>query len=83
MLKLALTFFLVGLIAAVLGFTGIAGAAASIAQFLFFLFVAIFIGFPIAFMPWSGVSNCRSRSTGAPPPGPPRWGARPRRGPAR
>lgn len=44
MLSWALGFFIVALIAAVLGFSGIAGAAASIAQFLFWVFVILFIG---------------------------------------
>ena len=43
MLKWALIFFVIALIAAALGFTGVAGAAAGIAKFLFFLFVGIFV----------------------------------------
>jgi len=42
MLSYALTFFIIAIIAAVLGFTGIAGAAAGIAQVLFFLFIVLF-----------------------------------------
>ena len=42
MLKWAFIFRVLGLIAAVFGFTGIAGASIGIAKFLFFLFVAIF-----------------------------------------
>lgn len=45
MLKLALTFLVVGLIAALLGFTTIAGASIAIAKFLAFLFLALFIVF--------------------------------------
>jgi uncharacterized membrane protein YtjA (UPF0391 family) len=45
MLRWALIFLVVGLIAGVLGFTGIAGASVAIAKFLFFLFVAIFLVF--------------------------------------
>lgn len=48
MLKLALFFFLVAVVAGLFGFTGIAGAAASIAQFLFLLFVGLFVAFLIA-----------------------------------
>jgi uncharacterized membrane protein YtjA (UPF0391 family) len=41
MLRWALTFLIIALVAGLLGFTGIAGAAASIAKFLFFLFIGI------------------------------------------
>lgn len=43
MLKLALVFLVVGLIAGVLGFTGIAGAAIGIAKFIFFVGLALFV----------------------------------------
>ncbi len=43
MLRWALMFFILGLIAAVLGFTSIAGAAIGVAKFLFFLFAALFV----------------------------------------
>jgi uncharacterized membrane protein YtjA (UPF0391 family) len=43
MLRWAVVFLVLGLIAGVLGFTAIAGAAISIAKFLFFLFIAIFL----------------------------------------
>jgi uncharacterized membrane protein YtjA (UPF0391 family) len=43
MLRWALVFFVVALIAAVLGFTGIAVAAAGVAKILFFLFVVLFL----------------------------------------
>ena len=43
MLRWALIFFTVALLAAVLGFTGIAVAAAGVAKILFFLFVALFL----------------------------------------
>lgn len=43
MLNWALTFFLVALFAAVLGFTGVAVAAAGIAKICFFLFLVLFI----------------------------------------
>jgi uncharacterized membrane protein YtjA (UPF0391 family) len=43
MLRWALGFFIVALIAAVLGFTGIAVAAAGIAKVLFFFFLILFL----------------------------------------
>lgn len=43
MLGWALTFFVVALIAAVLGFGGIAAGAASIAQLLFYIFLILFV----------------------------------------
>jgi len=42
MLRFALGFFIVALIAAVFGFTGIAMAAAGIAKLLFYLFLILF-----------------------------------------
>jgi uncharacterized membrane protein YtjA (UPF0391 family) len=45
MLKWALIFAVVALIAGALGFGGIAGAAAGVAKFLFFLFVIGFLIF--------------------------------------
>jgi uncharacterized membrane protein YtjA (UPF0391 family) len=42
MLRWALIFLVLGIIAAALGFTGIAGASVGIAKVLFFLFLAIF-----------------------------------------
>jgi len=42
MLRYALGFFIVALIAAVFGFKGIAVAAAGIAKLLFFLFIILF-----------------------------------------
>ncbi|HEX2494223.1 MAG TPA: DUF1328 domain-containing protein [Steroidobacter sp.] len=41
MLSWALTFFVVAIIAAVLGFTSVAGVAAGIAKVLFFIFLAL------------------------------------------
>lgn len=41
MLKLALFFFVVSLVAALFGFGGISAAAAGIAKFLFVLFIVI------------------------------------------
>jgi uncharacterized membrane protein YtjA (UPF0391 family) len=43
MLRWALGFFIVALLAAVLGFTGIAVAAAGIAKILFYIFLILFI----------------------------------------
>jgi uncharacterized membrane protein YtjA (UPF0391 family) len=43
MLRWALVFLVIGLIAGVLGFTTLAGASIAIAKFLFFIFLAIFI----------------------------------------
>ena len=42
MLHYALVFLVLGLIAAVFGFTGIAGASIGIAKVLFFVFLAVF-----------------------------------------
>lgn len=43
MLRWALAFFIVAIIAAVFGFTGIAVASAGIAKLLFFIFVVLFL----------------------------------------
>lgn len=43
MIKWAVIFLIVALVAGVLGFTGIAGAAVAVAKFLFFLFIGIFV----------------------------------------
>jgi uncharacterized membrane protein YtjA (UPF0391 family) len=43
MLRLALFFFVVSLIAAVFGFTGIAAASAEVARLLFFITIVIFL----------------------------------------
>jgi len=43
MLRWALFFFVVALVAAVLGFTGIALASAGVAKVLFFIFVILFV----------------------------------------
>jgi uncharacterized membrane protein YtjA (UPF0391 family) len=42
-LKWALVFFLVSIVAGVLGFTGLSDAVADIARFLFYVFVVIFL----------------------------------------
>jgi uncharacterized membrane protein YtjA (UPF0391 family) len=43
MLHYALVFLVLGLIAALFGFTGIAGASIGIAKILFFVFLALFV----------------------------------------
>jgi uncharacterized membrane protein YtjA (UPF0391 family) len=43
MLRWALIFLVIGLIAGVLGFTGVAGASFVIAKTLFFVFMIIFV----------------------------------------
>ncbi|WP_429320653.1 DUF1328 family protein [Paraburkholderia sp. GAS448] len=43
MLQYALIFFIIAIIAAVLGFGGIAVGAAAIAKILFYIFVVIFL----------------------------------------
>ncbi|MBL8879766.1 MAG: DUF1328 domain-containing protein [Phycisphaerales bacterium] len=43
MLTWALTFLVIALVAALLGFGGLAGTATAIAQFLFYIFVALFL----------------------------------------
>jgi uncharacterized membrane protein YtjA (UPF0391 family) len=45
MLRLALTFFLIGIIAALLGFTGIAGASFAIAKVFALIFGVLFLLF--------------------------------------
>lgn len=45
MLKWALIFFLVSLVAGLFGFTGIAAGTRSIAKWLFFIAIAIFVLF--------------------------------------
>lgn len=42
-LKWALIFFLISIVAAVFGFTGISAASADIARILFYVFAAIFL----------------------------------------
>ena len=44
MLRYAAIFFVIALVAALLGFGGIAGAATSIAQIFFWLFAILFLG---------------------------------------
>jgi uncharacterized membrane protein YtjA (UPF0391 family) len=44
MLMWSLTFFIVALVAGILGFTNIAKAASGIAKLMFYIFVALFVG---------------------------------------
>ena len=48
MLRWALIFLVIGLIAGLLGFTGVAGASIAIAKTLFFIFMLIFVVLLIA-----------------------------------
>jgi uncharacterized membrane protein YtjA (UPF0391 family) len=48
MLHYAVVFFVIALIAALLGFTGIAAGAVEIARILFFVFVLLFVASLIA-----------------------------------
>ena len=43
MLRWALIFLIIAIVAAIFGFGGVAGAATSMAQILFYVFVAMFI----------------------------------------
>jgi uncharacterized membrane protein YtjA (UPF0391 family) len=43
MLRWALVFFIVAIVAAAFGFTGIASAASGIAQLFFYIFVVLFL----------------------------------------
>ena len=54
MLSWALTFLVLGLIAALLGFTSIAGASIGIAKILFFLFIAVFLVMLLMGRVWRG-----------------------------
>lgn len=48
MLRWALIFLVIGLVAGVLGFTSVAGASIAIAKILFFIFMVIFLVLLIA-----------------------------------
>jgi uncharacterized membrane protein YtjA (UPF0391 family) len=58
MLKLAITFLVIGLVLAVLGFGGIGGAFIGIAKILFFIAVALFVIFLVlGLMAGKGIKN--------------------------
>jgi uncharacterized membrane protein YtjA (UPF0391 family) len=50
MVRLAILFLLIGVVAAVLGFTSIAGASFAIAKFFAFLFLVLFLVFLVVGM---------------------------------
>lgn len=58
MLKYAIIFFVIALIAAVLGFGGIAGAATDIARILFVVFLILFV----LSLVWDVVAEAVSRN---------------------
>lgn len=60
MLSWALTFLVIALIAALLGFTGVAGTAVWLAQSLFYVFVILFLVSMVAAL-------VRGRTTRLPP----------------
>jgi uncharacterized membrane protein YtjA (UPF0391 family) len=56
MLKWALIFFIISLVAGVFGFTGIASGAASVAKILFYIAVALFLLFLVlGVIAWNAV----------------------------
>jgi uncharacterized membrane protein YtjA (UPF0391 family) len=56
MLKWALIFFIISLVAGVFGFTGIASGAASVAKILFYIAVALFLLFLVlGVVAWNAV----------------------------
>jgi uncharacterized membrane protein YtjA (UPF0391 family) len=58
MLKLAITFLVIGLVLAVLGFGGIGGAFIGIAKILFFVAIALFVIFLVlGLMAGKGIKN--------------------------
>jgi len=67
MLRWALGFFVVALIAALFGFTEIASGAASIAKFLFFLFLVGFILCALFGVRQRRLLIIRVRKSGKPP----------------
>ena len=48
MLRWALIFLLIGLVAGLLGFTSLAGASFAIAKIIFFVFIVLFLVFLVA-----------------------------------
>jgi len=61
-LKLALFFLIVSIIAGLFGFTGISAAAAGIAKVLFFIFIVAFVVFLILGLWWARQSSSAEES---------------------
>ncbi len=58
MLKLAITFLVIGLVLALLGFGGIGGAFIGIAKILFFIAIALFVIFLVlGLLAGKGIKN--------------------------
>ncbi|TCP72785.1 DUF1328 family protein [Sphingomonas sp. PP-CE-1G-424] len=58
MLKLAVTFLVIGLVLALLGFGGIGGAFIGIAKILFFIAIALFVVFLVlGLLAGKGIKN--------------------------
>ena len=58
MLKLAITFLIIGLVLALLGFGGIGGAFIGIAKILFFIAIALFVIFLVlGLLAGKGIKN--------------------------
>ena len=58
MLKLAITFLIIGLVLALLGFGGIGGAFIGIAKILFFIAIALFVTFLVlGLLAGKGIKN--------------------------
>ncbi len=58
MLKLAVTFLVIGLILALLGFGGVGGAFIGIAKILFFIAIALFVVFLVlGLLAGKGIKN--------------------------
>ncbi|MEG8053387.1 DUF1328 domain-containing protein [Sphingomonas aerolata] len=58
MLKLAITFLIIGLVLALLGFGGVGGAFIGIAKVLFFIAIALFIIFLVlGLLAGKGIKN--------------------------
>ena len=58
MLKLAITFLVIGLVLALLGFGGVGGAFIGIAKILFFIAIALFVVFLVlGLLAGKGIKN--------------------------
>ena len=69
MLRYALIFFIIALIAALLGFTGVAAGAAEIAKVLFFVFLVIAAGSLVMGLMRRGPGQAHGACPTAIPPG--------------